>query len=524
MYRSFLHPRLLVVFVVVLAIVTLAATPVEAQQGSDDPLVTYRAFIDALAKAESLEDLYPFLPASVREELEGMPEETASQVLQRMRDDVDPPPGREEVVEREVSAGRARLVMRAHRTEGDTRVTFEGTVEFLREDGAWKIEDPADWYEMEVLPVDSGSDTVLPPLGPAAREGAGGTFDPAAFRTVAWVSGKGSDWEGSVVFDPRGRYVALGNTRSGIVRLLEVDSLREAWSARVPLSFGTLSFRADGRALAVINHTVPEVLPLMPNLEGRPAGREYYFSRPDLSEAAAAIDGRASWFDLAYHPREPVLALGLGDFADQGAIALWPTGAGLWMADRGEAPEVWRTEGEPSFLAWSPTGDRLAWCSLPGGPEPGSPIHVWAYPGGQQVHRLSRSDFTPSSIVFGPRGERIAVVGGIGDSLGVVAWSIETGEELGAIVGIEKAVFAPDGEHLLVVRYMGSLIEAGVGDEILVWKPGAPAPVHVIPAFPPDEDGRPNFVADLAVSPNGRFLVAVSQEGDVRLWDTAEGR
>jgi WD40 repeat protein len=84
-----------------------------------------------------------------------------------------------------------------------------------------------------------------------------------------------------------------------------------------------------------------------------------------------------------------------------------------------------------------------------------------------------------------------------------------------------RVVFAPDGRHLFAVRDAGVQIEPGVADEILVYRLGAAAPVHTIPAF--RSEGQARAVVGLELSPNGRFLIAVSDRGDVRLWDARGG-
>lgn len=506
------------------ALAALFAATATAQERTDDPVTTYRSFLHALDRARSLEDLVPYLPASARDELAEVPDEMVTQILEGLR--ATPPPEGWEVVARRVTHDRARLVLRGRRSHGGIRTTLEATPELLREDDGWKVEHPEPWYEVEILPEDLGAAAAPPPIGPGAVERRTRAFDPAAYRPHAQAAGSGEAWEGSVVFDPRGRYVALGNTRSSTIRLLELDNLREAWAARVPHAYGTLTFRSDGRALAFISGdvAVPEVLPLMANLERDPPERGYFFSRPTLPQAAAAVEGRPDWSYVAYHPHQPILALALGDYDDEeyGAIVIQPTGDGLWSSAEREPPQLWRTQAQPWELVWAPAGERLAWRFSPF--EPGSPVYVRDYPAGEEARMPSRPDFNPLSIAFGPGGRHLAAVGEILPDGGraVVVWDAETGAELASLPGIARAAFAPDGRHLFAVRDVGMTIEPGVGDEILVWELGAPEPVHTIPAFPPGEDGWAHYVADLAVSPNGRFLIAVSDAGDVRVWD-AEG-
>jgi hypothetical protein len=508
---------------VALAIAGVALT--SAQDRAGDPVATYRSFVQALDAASSLPDLFPYLAASVRDQLKEAPADVAPRVLQGLREDAAGRPPEWTVVEQVIASERARLVLRGHRADDRTRVGLETQVELVREDDGWKIvEPPEPWRAVEMLPVDPGASTAAPPLGPgAADRGGSAEFDPAGYRPVAQAAVSGNGREGFIVFDPRGRYVALGYGSSGRLHLLEIGGLEERWSAQVPHADGTLSFRPDGRALALVSGSgwVPVVLPLAANVGQSPPERGYFFSTPILTEATAAIEGRPNWLSAAYHPTRPILALGVGDHEneDEGAIAFQPAGDGLWIPGPREPPVVWRATGSPWSLSWAPGGERLAW--MPLAREPGSPIHVKDYPQGGDTRALSRADFVPGRFVFGPGGRLLAAAGGVGDSMMVIVWDLETGAEVASLPGIARVVFAPDGQHLLAVRDMGGQIERGVADEILVWKLGATAPVHALPAF--RSESSPHYVAALGLSPNGRFLVAVSDAGTVQLWDAGGG-
>ena len=136
---------------------------------------------------------------------------------------------------------------------------------------------------------------------------------------------------------------------------------------------------------------------------------------------------------------------------------------------------------------------------------------------------LSRSGFIPIRLAFGPTGRLLAVGGPAADGLTVLVWDTETGKEVASIPGIARFAFAPDGEHLFAVRDRAGLNEPGDSAEILVWKLGAPQPAHAIPAFRSGQQQQSRNVAGLALSPNGRFLIAVSNLGDVQLWDADGG-
>jgi WD40 repeat protein len=126
-------------------------------------------------------------------------------------------------------------------------------------------------------------------------------------------------------------------------------------------------------------------------------------------------------------------------------------------------------------------------------------------------------------IAFGPAGRLLAAAGEVTGGMKVIVWDTDSGEEVASLPGIARFAFAPDGEHLLAVRGGGVMTEPGARGQILVWKLGAPEPVHTIAAFQSTEQQTAGDVAALATSPNGRFLIAVSDAGDVEVWDLDGG-
>jgi len=492
-----------------------------AQAPADEPLAAYREFVAALDKSQSLADLSRYLPADMRERLEEMPDDMAPQVLERMRDQATPPPAGWKTLGSTVTGDRARLRLQGHRMDGDIRVVLVTTVELVREDGAWRVERPEPWTSVEVLPASLDAGEAGPP-GPGAVATGSTAFDPGAYRPAAKSPGAGNTWDGSIVFDPNGRYVALGDSRGGTIRLLELPGLREVWSAQLPHLPGTLSFRFDGRAIAVVSEAgyAPEVLPLKPNVERTPPTHGYFFSSPVLPAVLAAVEERPQWTAMAYHPRNPLLALGVGDFEDnaRSVIALQPTGEGLWIPGGRDAAPTWPTRDSTQSLVWAAAGTHLAWLS---NADTGATIHVASYPSGE-AREISRSGFAPGRIAISADGQRVAAAGAMGDDpvQTALVWDVTTGAEVASLPGVARLAFAPDGRHVFAVRDTGTMVESGVGDAIHIRAPGAPAAVATIVAFPADARGA-HYVAALAISPNGRFLAAVSNSGEMRLWDAA---
>lgn len=496
-----------------------------AQEAARDPGATYRAYVQALEKGSSLDEIGTYLSSFRRGQLKEMPADRAGLVLERLREDASQSPPGWEIVDRALSGDRARLVVRGYRVEGRNRVGLGSEVTLQREDDGWKIDRVEPWSEFEVLPVEPVSRPRPTALGPGAAPRAANGFDAAGYRLIARAAGSGGAWDGDIVFDPRGRYVAVADGQNARILLWDLGTREEIWSAPAWHVPGTLSFSADGTDAAIIGESgwAPRVMPLAPNLDQRPPEGSYFFSMPILAEAAGAIEGEPIGNALAYHPTQAILALGLGDAQDdqKGAIVFQPAGDGLWRPGTPQAPTVWRTDGMPMALSWAPRGDRLAW--LLANLEPGAPISVRDFPADSPPRVLSRSGFVPVRIAFGPTGRLLAVGGPATDGLIVLVWDTEIGKEVASIPGLARFAFAPDGEHLFAVRDRAGLNEPGAGDEILVWKIGAPQPAHAIPAFRSGQQQQSRSVAGLALSPNGRFLIAVSDLGDVQLWDADGG-
>lgn len=525
--RDFIsRPTTLFVPIVLLLvpIVLVSTAPAAAQDRGPEPVAVYRAYLEALARAASLHDLSSYMPAEMTAMLEEVSEVDGAAYLGMLRQEAEgAPPGEWRVVRREETEDLVSIVVRGVREGSGAIVQLEGDLTLVREEDGWKLENTPSWQVVEVLPAHLATDAAPRPLGPATLKRRAGAYEPSTYTDVADLDGSGESWEGSAVFDPRGQYVLLANVRSGSINLLDVDGFGEVWTAPVQPHYGGVSFRADGRGLALLGQAnVPEVLPLGANLDGTPPAGGYFFARPALSAAAAVVHGRVRWSDLAHHPAEAILALAIADHEDEtrGAVVFQPAGDGLWLPGEPANPRVWDLDVEPIWITWAPTGDRLAWTSS-NARGAGSSVHVREYPEGGRVLTLSHPAFSHPDLVsgrpvFSPDGRRVAAIGW--DNVAVV-WDANSGEVLASMPGIARLAFAPDGEHLLAVRDVGMVVEAGVGDRILVWRIGAPEPERALPAFPPGEDGRPRTVAAVAVSPNGRFLIAVSDAGDVRLWD-----
>ena len=123
--------------IAVLALAFVAGTsPVLAQETSPGPLDTYKAYLDVLAKADSLEQLLPHYTRELAGQLSKMPKEMQGNYLKmnkRVLKDL-------KVTKENVTSTKAEYQLTA--TTGEGKPT-SGSVTLVKEAGAWKVQDEA---------------------------------------------------------------------------------------------------------------------------------------------------------------------------------------------------------------------------------------------------------------------------------------------------------------------------------------------------------------------------------------------
>ena len=125
--------RIVVAFAVLVA---TALAPVRAQQKPSGPLETYKAYLEVLAKAESLDQLLPYYTKELAEGLAKMPKEMQGNYLKanrRVLTDL-------RVTKETVTATKAEFQMTA--VTPDKKHT-SGTATLVKEGDAWKIDEDA---------------------------------------------------------------------------------------------------------------------------------------------------------------------------------------------------------------------------------------------------------------------------------------------------------------------------------------------------------------------------------------------
>jgi WD40 repeat protein len=156
---------------------------------------------------------------------------------------------------------------------------------------------------------------------------------------------------------------------------------------------------------------------------------------------------------LAFHPREPLLAVGGSDWFEMtgsdGVVNLWDVQARRRVAMLG---------GGAMSLAFHPSGRRLAVASLD------RTIRLWDLPGRRLLGEWSGHAATVRSVVFSPDGRWLASAG---DDRTVRLWDVESGEVLGVAdmpTRIQSLAFTPDGGSLFTGNGNDSCSQLAIRD------------------------------------------------------------
>lgn len=511
----------------------LGATSLSAADQAREALAAYREFLQVRERAEALQDLYEYLPSDQIEQLSGLPPE----IIEMLGNDILNPQNPEalvqpddgfELVDSSRDGEQIKLVLEAENISGGRRIKLRRHVDLIKESDGWKITDPqrSSWPVVSNMPVEMPDDPGLRPIGPGAEAwSTTESLSQESFKLVATGSivARQTSNQNKIRWDPRGQFVAVGDIEG--MTFLAVPGLEEAWAADFKTSFHGGSISHDGGSFLVDGVSDSLIVPLGLNFDDATPADAFYFAKSPATLVRTESGSRMRISARLCHPTRGTVALA-GQADGKHAIYFQPTGGPYWLNPPQESESSsWQVPDDPTSLAWSPHGDRLAWIS--GVPKLGAQVNVREYPGGGRAQTLSSEEIGPGTLVFSSDATFLATLGGDNEGRAAFVWNLENGELIAKIPGIRHAIFAPDGKHLLAVRTAGMSVEPGVSDEILIWEPGAPEPSGAIRAFPLGEHKYTAQITTLGISPNGRYLAAVatSRDGElvreVKLWEIA---
>jgi len=288
-----------------------------------------------------------------------------------------------------------------------------------------------------------------------------------------------------------------------------------------------LAFNSDGTRIIATCDAVAKVWDL-------PEGRETLSLEPGDWGTIASI---------AFSPDGKLLA------AADGEVDVWNGYLRFWDATTGRALEPIEIEDEGLLnVTFSPDGRRFAWASW-------NQLSIWDLASRREALNFD-VDEGPSMPVFSPDGKRL-IAGSMYSSGTAIVWDAATGKEIAKLETdgewIRPLAFSPDGTR--IATHGGDVL--AVASEASVWDVARGSAIFSLRllgdqsqavAFSPDlrqvaaawgssvriwdATANPELVACrghtggincIAFTQDDQRLASCSEDGTVRIWDTASG-
>jgi tricorn protease-like protein len=296
----------------------------------------------------------------------------------------------------------------------------------------------------------------------------------------------------------------------------------DAYPATVPIT--ALAFSPDGAEVVASGY---HEVTTWKTADGTPARR--------LRGMAERIH------DIAYSPDGKWMATASGDPGQFGSVQLWiaePDGGGKLARD------LLETTDSVFAVAFSPDGTKLAAAGAD------RAVRVWEVATGKELALIEDHADWIFDLAWSPDGKRLATASR--DKTSKV-FDVEKKESIATFPGHAETIycvaFTPDGK---------SVVTGGADNQVRVWNPdedakqvrvvggfggaifrlifapdgktllacGADKTVRVFENFAPKHtlSGHNDWVYSIALSPDGKTIASGSWDGEVRLWNLADGK
>ena len=207
--------------------------------------------------------------------------------------------------------------------------------------------------------------------------------------------------------------------------------------------------------------------------------------------------------------------------------------ARMWDVETGKESQSLNGHGGPvSSIAWSPSGDRIATGSEDGDAK------IWDIKSGKEVFTFHTRPDNAVTVAWRPNGKLLAVGGSDSQTK---LWDTVTGKEMFTLPGlkakaaVDVIAWSPDGKRLAVAYWefknpnWKKLSYPGLGmvEIWLVPQCRSSDPDCVLDRPPKLERtwaAHVDAVTGLAWSTDGRSIVTASDDGQLKLWDSATGK